>query len=168
MLSLCIIGKLKIYAQNYAISIFETAKNYQILKMSAKYWCLTSSLLLQQIQNMKQIYHLATCQTCKKALAFLNPGPEVEVIEIKSQGITPEALDKMAEFAGSYEALFSRRAQLYKKRGLAEQSLTEQDYRSLILEHYTFLKRPVILTDTNVFAGHAKATLEAAKTALSQ
>jgi len=86
MLSLCIIGELRIYAQNYAISIFETAKNYQILKMSAKQGYLTSSLLLQQIQNMKQIYHLATCQTCKKALAFLNPGPEVEVIEIKSQG----------------------------------------------------------------------------------
>ena len=117
---------------------------------------------------MKQIYHLATCQTCKKALEFLNPGPEVEIIEIKSQGIAANVLDKMAKFSGSYEALFNRRAQLYKKRGLAEKSLSEQDYRSLILEHYTFLKRPVILTETNVFAGHAKATLEAAKAALSK
>ncbi|MEL0074374.1 MAG: ArsC/Spx/MgsR family protein [Flavobacteriaceae bacterium] len=117
---------------------------------------------------MKQIYHLATCQTCKKALEFLNPGPEVEIIEIKSQGIAANVLDKMAKFSGSYEALFSRRAQLFKKRGLAEKSLSEQDYRSLILEHYTFLKRPVILTETNVFAGHAKATLEAAKAALSK
>ena len=49
-----------------------------------------------QIQIMKQIYHLATCQTCKKALEFLNPGPEVEIIEIKSQGIATNVLDKMA------------------------------------------------------------------------
>ena len=47
MLSLCIISELRIYAQNYAISIFETAKNYQILK--------ETKLLQQKRKNLSRI-----------------------------------------------------------------------------------------------------------------
>lgn len=117
---------------------------------------------------MKRIYHLASCQSCQKALKFLSPDGDVQLVEIKSAGISEEALDHMAKLSGSYESLFSRRAQLYKQRGLSSKKLTESDYRSLILEHYTFLKRPVIVTDTAVFTGYAKATLEAAKAALTK
>ena len=99
---------------------------------------------------MKQIYHLETCKTCQKALALLSPDQEVELIEIKSQGISKEALEHMAQLAGSYEALFSRRAILYRQRNLGEQQLSEDDYKSLILEHYTFLKRPVVVTDREI------------------
>ena len=35
--------------------------------------------------------------------------------EIKSTAITAEELEEMKNLAGSYEALFSRRAQNYKK-----------------------------------------------------
>jgi hypothetical protein len=34
------------------------------------------------------------------------------------------------------------------------------------LEHYTFLKRPVVLVDDTIFVGNAKKTVEAAKAAL--
>lgn len=117
---------------------------------------------------MKRIYHLASCQSCQKALKFLSTDNSTQLVEIKSEGISEDALDHMAKLSGSYESLFSRRAQLYKQRGLASKKLTESDYRSLILEHYTFLKRPVVVTDTHVFAGYAKATLEAAKAALAE
>ncbi len=115
---------------------------------------------------MKQIYHLETCKTCQKALALLDPDQETELVEIKSQGISKEALEHMAQLAGSYEALFSRRAILYRQRNLGEQQLSEDDYKSLILEHYTFLKRPVVVTDSQIFIGNSKAVLEAAKSAL--
>jgi arsenate reductase len=48
----------------------------------------------------------------------------------------------MKELAGSYEALFSRRAMKYRSMGLNEMELSEDDYRKYILEEYTFLKRP--------------------------
>ena len=115
---------------------------------------------------MKQIYHLETCKTCQKALALLSPDQGTELIEIKSQGISKEALEHMAQLAGSYEALFSRRAILYRQRNLGEQQLSEEDYKNLILEHYTFLKRPVVVTDSQIFIGNSKAVLEAAKSAL--
>lgn len=117
---------------------------------------------------MRSIFYLETCKTCQKALAFLAPPKDVELVEIKSTGISAQALDQMATMAGSYEALFSRRAILYRQRGLGEKTLSEQDYRSLILGHYTFLKRPIVVTEEALFIGNAKSVLEAAKQALHQ
>jgi arsenate reductase (glutaredoxin) len=44
--------------------------------------------------------------------------------------------------------------------------LTEADYRRLILEEYTFLKRPVFLFEDAVCVGSAKASVEAARKAM--
>ena len=85
--------------------------------------------------------------------------------EIKTEPITPAQLDKMKEMAGSYEALFSRRAMKYRQLGLQDQELSEKDYRKWILKEYTFLKRPVIIVDDQIFVGSNKKTVEtAAKT----
>ena len=50
--------------------------------------------------------------------------------------------------------------------GLDKQTLQEADYRRLILEEYTFLKRPVIVIDEEVFVGSTKKNIEAAKSKL--
>lgn len=47
--------------------------------------------------------------------------------------------------------------------GLKERVLREQDYRSLILEEYTFLKRPVVMVDGMIFVGSDKSTVEGLK-----
>ena len=60
---------------------------------------------------------------------------------------------------GSYEALFSRRALKYKSMGLKDKKLTEKDYRDLILQEYTFLKRPVIISGKKIFSGSEKKTI---------
>ena len=54
----------------------------------------------------------------------------------------------------------------FRSMGLADMDLGEDDYRRLIIEEYTFLKRPVLLTDDAVFAGSAKASVEGARAAL--
>lgn len=74
----------------------------------------------------------------------------------------------MKEMSGSYESLFSKRAQLYRKRGLNEQSLSEEDFKNLILEHYTFLKRPVMIVDNQIFVGNSKKVVAAAVEAFSK
>ncbi|MEM7572691.1 MAG: ArsC/Spx/MgsR family protein [Bacteroidota bacterium] len=115
---------------------------------------------------MAKIYHLSTCKTCQKVLAQLADAKKLEQQDIKTESITPEQLDAMAALAGSYEALFSRRAMKYRSMGLADQDLTEADYRRLILEEYTFLKRPVVLVDGEIFIGSAKKAVAGAKEAL--
>jgi len=115
---------------------------------------------------MKKIYHLGSCSTCKRILKELEPLDDVELQEIKAEAITPEQLEQMAALTGSYESLFSRRAMLFRQRGLHEKELSESDYKDLILEHYTFLKRPVTLLDDQIFVGNSKKTVEATKEAL--
>ena len=68
--------------------------------------------------------------------------------------------------AGSYEALFSRRAVKYAEQGLKDKKLDEKDYRELILEEYTFLKRPVAIVGDSIFVGNEKKTVDALKKAL--
>ena len=86
--------------------------------------------------------------------------------EIKSEKITPAQLDEMKRLAGSYEALFSRRALKYKELGLKDRKLEEKDYRQFILEEYTFLKRPVVILDDKIFVGSEKKTRESLKKAV--
>ena len=115
---------------------------------------------------MKKIYHLGSCSTCKRILKELEPLDGVELQEIKSEALTSEQLEQMAELSGSYESLFSRRAMLFRQRGLHEKDLSESDYKDLILDHYTFLKRPVVIVDDQIFVGNSKKTVEATKEAL--
>ena len=112
---------------------------------------------------MKKVYHLSTCDTCKRIIKELDL-PETFIFQdIKTEGITPEQLEQMHALTGSYEALFSKRARLYKERDLKNKDLNEADYKNLILEHYTFLKRPVIINEDEIFVGNSKKTVAAAK-----
>ncbi len=115
---------------------------------------------------MKKIYHLSTCSTCQRIIKELDGGEGFEMQDIKSEGMSADQLNYLAEKVGSYEALFSRRAMKYRAMGLQDKSLSETDYRDLILEEYTFLKRPVIIIGDEVFVGNAKKTVAAAKAKL--
>ena len=112
---------------------------------------------------MKKIYHLSTCDTCKRILNEIEAPAEFELQDIKTDTITAAQIEEMEKLAGSYESLFSKRARLYKERDLKNKNLSEEDYKALILEHYTFLKRPVIINDNEIFIGNAKKNVAAAK-----
>jgi arsenate reductase (glutaredoxin) len=115
---------------------------------------------------MKKIYYLKTCNTCMRILKVLNPPSNFILQDIKEEEITTKQLEHMHKLSGSYEALFSKRAKLYKEMDLKNQSLSERDYKHYILQHYTFLKRPVIIVDNAIFIGNSKKVVEAAKAAI--
>ncbi len=116
----------------------------------------------------KKIYHLASCSTCIRILKDLKPGPDVVLQDIKTERITPAQLEEMHRLSGSYESLFSRRSLKYKEMGLAGKALTEADYQRLILEEYTFLKRPVMLLGDQIFVGNTAPVVSAAILAFSK
>jgi len=112
---------------------------------------------------MKKVYYLKTCNTCVRILKELNLTSDFILQDIKTEEITVKQLDEMKILAGSYEALFSKRAKLYKEMDLKNQTLDERDYKHYILDHYTFLSRPVIIYNNHIFIGNSKKVVEAAK-----
>lgn len=117
---------------------------------------------------MRKIYHLSSCSTCQKIIKEINPTESIELQDIKVENIDATTLDWIKEKVGSYEALFSKRAMKFRSMGLNEMKLTEDDYRKYMLEEYTFLKRPFMIVDENVFIGNAKKVVEQAVTAFQK
>lgn len=116
---------------------------------------------------MKKIYHLGNCTTCQAIIKDTGiDGKGYEMQDIKTEKITAGQLDEMKKMAGSYEALFSRRAIKYKEMGLKNKALTEKDIRKLILDEYTFLKRPVVIKGKEIYIGSEKKNVAALKKAL--
>ncbi|MDM1517027.1 hypothetical protein HX089_11585 [Myroides odoratimimus] len=111
---------------------------------------------------MRKIYYLSTCTTCKRIMTEMPELDTFELQEIKKNPVTEPQLEEMYKQVGSYEKLFNKRAQLYKSEGLKDKNLQEDDFKKLILEQYTFLNRPVMFIDGNIYVGNSKKVVEAA------
>ncbi|PZX95489.1 arsenate reductase [Flavobacterium aquariorum] len=108
---------------------------------------------------MNKIYYLASCDTCRKIIKSLPKDHDLVFHDIKQNPITVEELEEMYRLSGSYEALFSKKAQLYKSMDLKNKSLTEADYKKYILEHYTFLSRPVFIINDKIYIGNTQQNI---------
>ena len=110
---------------------------------------------------MKKIYYLKTCDTCKRILNQIKNIDDFQLQDIKEESVTVKQVEEMHALTGSYENLFSKRAKLYKEMGLKDENLTEADFKRYILEHYTFLARPVIIYNDQIFVGNSTKNIEA-------
>lgn len=108
---------------------------------------------------MNKIYYLASCDTCRKIIKSLPKGHNLVFHDIKQNPITAEELEEMHRLSGSYESLFSKKAQLYKSMDLKNKSLTEADFKNYILKHYTFLSRPVFIIDDKIYIGNSQQNI---------
>jgi arsenate reductase len=108
---------------------------------------------------MNKIYYLASCDTCRKIIKSLPKNNNLIFHDIKQNPITEVELVEMRQLSGSYEALFSKKAVLFKTMDLKNKSLTEADYKKYILEHYTFLSRPVFIIDGEIYIGNSQKNI---------
>jgi arsenate reductase-like glutaredoxin family protein len=116
--------------------------------------------LREKYKQMKKVFYLKTCGTCTKILNHFDL-KDWELREIKSEPITKEELIEMHKKTKSYEALFSKKSTQIKLREIDVKILKEKDFKELLLDHYTFLKRPVFITDKEIFVGNDKKNVEA-------
>lgn len=116
--------------------------------------------------NKHPFYYLSSCDTCHRILGQL-PVEKLELINIRESPPDLHQLKLLKDKAGSYRALFNTRAQLLKSMSLDEKPVTEEDFLTLLMQHYTFLKRPVALVNDNIFIGNNPDTIEALVNALT-
>ena len=106
-----------------------------------------------------KIYYLASCDTCRKIIKSLPNPDKLEFHDIRQNPISDNDLAEMHSLSKSYEALFSKKAQLYKSMDLKNKSLTEADFKKYILEHYTFLSRPVFIIHDKIYIGNSQKNI---------
>ena len=111
---------------------------------------------------MKKVYYLSTCDSNKRILKELNLSKEFVKQEIKANPVNENELEKLYNYTGNYENLVNKRSRLYTSRKLSTKNLTEIDFKNLILEHYNFLKRPILINDDQIFVGNSKSVVAAA------
>lgn len=115
---------------------------------------------MQKRKSMRnKIYYLASCSTCRKIIKALPNSDKLEYHDIRENPITEKELDEMYQLSGNYEALFSKKAQLYKSMDLKSKNLTEADYKKYLLEHYTFLSRPVFIINGKIYIGNGQKNI---------
>ncbi len=100
-------------------------------------------------------YILKSCSTCKRILKGVKEYGKFDIVDIKTEPLNIDEVDYLAKKAGSYEAIFNKQSKKYREKGLAHKTLTEDEYRLLIIEEYTFLKRPVFVIDNMIFVGNS-------------
>ena len=108
---------------------------------------------------MDKIYYPASCDTCRKIIKSLPKDNNLVFHDIKQSPITETELEEMYQLSGRYEALFSKKAQLYKSMDLKNKSLIEADFKKYILEHYTFISRPVFIIDGKIYIGNSQQNI---------
>jgi arsenate reductase len=106
-----------------------------------------------------KIYYLASCSTCRKIIKSLPNSDKLTFHDIRENPITEQELVQLQELSGSYESLFSKKAQLYKSQDLKNKNLQEIDYKKYLLEHYTFLSRPVFVIDNQIYIGNSQKNI---------
>lgn len=96
------------------------------------------------------IYGLKTCDTCRKALKLM---PNAKFWDVRAQGV-PENVLKSA-YAALGDALLNTRSTTW--RGLDDEA-RKQDPLTLIADHPTVMKRPLIEVEGKFHLGWGKET----------
>lgn len=98
------------------------------------------------------IYHLKTCDTCKKAIkALADRSPDL--VDVRADGVPADTIQSWLEAVGP-ELLVNRRSTTWRGLSDAERA---GDPLALLVAHPTLMKRPVIVEGDQVHVGWSKS-----------
>ena len=114
------------------------------------------------------VWYLSTCSTCVRILKELGlDESNASLINIKTNPVTESQLEDMEQAAGSYIDLINGRSTQFRTMDQKAKDLTNGEAKSLLLSHYSFLKRPVVRIGKDYYIGNNKQAVAAAKKRLS-
>ncbi|MCL6593045.1 MAG: Spx/MgsR family RNA polymerase-binding regulatory protein [Alicyclobacillus sp.] len=107
-------------------------------------------------------YGYRKCSTCRQAHQFLRSlGVETEFQDFVQQPPTLAQLRAWAQQLGGVEPLINRRGTRYRELGLQDQSLSDEQWLTLLSQDGKLLKRPVLVADGRVVLGFDRAAYAA-------
>ena len=103
------------------------------------------------------IYHLKTCDTCRRAIKALQAkGHDLQLIDVRADGVEAQDIADIEALIG-YEKLLNTRSTTW--RGLSDadkQNLDAAKALELMGQHPTLIKRPVIVKEGQITVGWTK------------
>ena len=110
---------------------------------------------------MNQFIYLSTCDTCKRIIKEINLPKNVILRDLKKIPLKPNELKSFKNITGTFRSLLNNRAQ--KLKNIDKKTLSEERVFSLLKEHYTYLKRPILHFNGQLLIGNSKKNIEAIK-----
>ena len=110
---------------------------------------------------MNQFIYLSTCDTCKRIIKEINLPKNVILRDLKKIPLKPNELKSFKNITGTFRSLLNNRAQ--KLKNIDKKTLSEEKVFSLLKEHYTYLKRPILHFNGQLLIGNSKKNIEAIK-----
>ena len=110
---------------------------------------------------MNQFIYLSTCDTCKSILKEVNLPKDITLRDIKKKPLKPNELKLFKNITGTFRSLLNNRAQ--KLKNVDKSILSEEKIFSLLNEHYSYLKRPILYFNGQLLIGNSKKVIEEIK-----
>ncbi|MCL4315573.1 MAG: ArsC family reductase [Gammaproteobacteria bacterium] len=103
---------------------------------------------------MTVMYGITNCSTVKKARAWLEQrGVEYRFHDFRKDGLDAKTLQTLVDKLG-WETLLNKSGMTWRKLTEKDKSgLNEKKAQALMLNHPTVIKRPVLVTGENYYAG---------------
>ncbi|MEB3287316.1 MAG: arsenate reductase family protein [Vampirovibrionales bacterium] len=113
---------------------------------------------------IETFYWLPYCSTCVKAEQhLLSKGASIQkYVNLKENPLSKTEVLKLCKLIGGPDKLFSKRAMKYRSMGLDKMTLGDEDLVGYMCQEYTFIKRPVLVTnDDKILAGFSAKQYDA-------
>lgn len=108
------------------------------------------------------VWYLSTCDTCRRILEQTGiDESNARLIDIKTNPVSESEIEAFHKVTGSYKALINGRSMQFRDMHKKAKDLNEEEARGLLLQHYSFLKRPVIRIGEDLFVGNSRKNVEA-------
>lgn len=103
---------------------------------------------------MLHVIGIKNCDTIKKTRKWLNENEiEFEFIDLKKEPLTNDEIKEL-EYKVGLDVLVNKRGTTYRKLGLKDKNLSDQDMIETLQENQSMIKRPVLVLDEAVLVGY--------------
>ncbi len=98
---------------------------------------------------MFKVFGIKNCDTMKKTFKWLDEHKvDYEFVDLKKTPLSLDELSGISQLVGM-DVLVNKRGMTWKKLGLKDKNLSDEELLQVLKDHQTMIKRPVIISEDN-------------------